>query len=81
MGPGYRPLRPRTVSSIHRPSVSQTLAWRWGLAPRSQVRAEDIAHMIVIVIRYFVLSELTLCLLSDGTPMEDMWRRHCASCV
>ena len=40
MGPGYRPFPPRTASSIHRPSVSQTLAWRWGLAPRSQVRAE-----------------------------------------
>ena len=40
MGLGYRPLPPRTASSIHRPSVSQTLAWRWGLAPRSQVRAE-----------------------------------------
>ena len=40
MGPGYRPLPPHTASSIHRPSVSQTLAWRRGLAPRSQVRAE-----------------------------------------
>ena len=71
--------KPALRPSIHRPPVSQTLAWRQGLAARSQVRNMHLSRNVI----WKLFNSMTMLLtrplsISDGAPMKDV-RRCCAS--